>query len=128
MEILKRVSKAFVFGACVGLAGQICLLLAGSIVPDATLATIIAMLLVGLIGALLIATGIYDKLAGFAGFGEDQPVCGLMYGAANMARGALSEGAPMGKSFFKGFIAIALIVGIGFIIPALIAIVIVAAG
>ena len=118
MIMAKRLLNAFVFGGCIALVGQLFLMIAAMIVPDQTLATIIAMLFFGFLGAILIASGIYDKLSKFADFGADQPLCGLMYGATMNTALAKAQGAPAGKAFFKGFCIVALIVGIGFVISA----------
>ena len=115
----KRLLNAFIFGGCVALVGQFFLMIAAMIVPDQTLATIVAMLFFGFLGAILIASGIYDKLAKFADFGAEQPICGLMNGATMNTVLAKAQGAPAGKAFLKGFCMVALIVGSGFAISAI---------
>ena len=119
-----RLGKAFIFGGCVSVIGQLFLMVAASIVPDASLATIVAMFAFGIVAAIIIATGVYDKCAKFADFGADQPLSGLMYGATMNTALARAQGAPAGKAVLKGFCIVILVVGIGFIVSAVLGMII----
>ena len=117
--MIQKALKAGLFGGCIGLVGQAFIALISGFIQDPMLATIIAMLIFGLVSAVIIATGLYDKIAAFAGFGADQPLCGLMYGATGIAAGTKASGAPAGKAVIAGFVKVMIIVGIGFVLSAI---------
>ena len=119
----RKLMSSFLFGGCIGLVGHAFIRAVSGFIPDPTLATIIAMLLFGLFSAVLIAAGLYDKAADKVGFAADQPLCGLMYGATKMARAEKNSGAPAGKAFVSGFVKVMIIVGIGYIISAVLGII-----
>ena len=114
-----RLGKAFLFGGCVSVIGQLFVMVAAMIVPDAMLAVIVAMFAFGIASAILIVTGVYDKCARFADFGADQPLSGLMYGAAMNNALARAQGVPAGRAFLKGFAIVIAVVGTGFVVSAL---------
>ena len=120
----KKLLYSFLFGGCIGAVGHAFIMVVSGFVPDPTLATIIAMLLFGLVSAVVIGTGLYDKMAAVVGFAADQPLCGLMYGATKVAGAEKANGAPNGKAFVSGFVKVMIIVGIGYIISAVLGIII----
>ncbi|MBQ6621848.1 MAG: SpoVA/SpoVAEb family sporulation membrane protein [Mogibacterium sp.] len=112
-----RIGKAFVVGAALGLIGQILILLAGMIVP-ADLVVPAAMLLFGILSVILILSGFFPKVMEWGGAGAAITLTGLMMGAAGGAIEEKAKGAPTGKAYFKGFLQVLIVVGIGFVIDA----------
>lgn len=110
----KKLANAFLMGGGVGIAGQFFITVLSGGLPDATLVVLISMLFVGLVGAFLIASGVYSKLSRFAKTGADIPVCGLMYGAANFRAEAEKNGIQAGKAFLQGFCRVMTVVAVGF--------------
>lgn len=115
MEAGKRIGRAFIVGAVMGLIGQILMNIFGAFVP-ADFVTPVAMIVFGIISAGVILSGLYFKVAKFGGDGAAIPLTGLMFGAAMAAGGEKAKGASNGKAFLKGFVTIITVLGIGFVI------------
>jgi hypothetical protein len=120
MTIFKRLVGAFVVGGCMGVAGQVFITLFSLVMTDAMLTIMLSMLCMGLFGAALVLTGVYPKISRIGGFGAELPVCGLIYGASNLAAIARKGGATPGAAFGNGFRVVAAITFIGFGISAVI--------
>lgn len=116
MAGLKRIGKAFIVGGCVGLMGQILISLLSLVIPDATVVTMAAMIVFGLIAVALIGSGFYGKVAQFGGKGAEIPLCGLMFGAAMTRAMTQRAGASRGKAILSGFWAVMKVLGCGFIL------------
>ena len=99
----KRIIGAGIVGGCTGLVAQLFIMLLSNFIPDPSLAVLITMFLVALIGFILIITDVYPKISKFGGFGADISVSGLMYGASNISAMTRKAGASAGVAFRKGF-------------------------
>lgn len=128
MKIITRAVKAFLFGGCIGLIGQVLVLVTAGITSETEMITVMAMLLMGILGAVLISSGLYYKLSEFFGFAADQPLCGLMFGAANITSHTVEAGENKKKAFLKGFLTVMVIIGIGFIVCACLGLIIALVG
>ncbi|MCC8128023.1 MAG: hypothetical protein LIO92_11620 [Clostridiales bacterium] len=112
----KRVLHAFTVGAAGGIIGQIILSLVSAVVPDAVQATLISMLLFGIVGAMFILSGIYGKVAQFGEEGAGLVLSGLMFGATVNCVEKIRSGEPNGRAALIGFSKVFMILGTGFII------------
>ena len=110
----KKVLNAFLTGGVIGAAGQALIMLAGMLVPDATLALMLGMLLFGFVGVVLIVSGLYLKIARFGDTGASIPLSGLMFGAAMGTAQARKEGKTPVQAVMKGFLGVILVVAIGY--------------
>ena len=113
---MKRIVGAFVTGGCIGVTGQLFISLLSVKIPDPTLTVLISMLFVGIVGAVLIITGVYSKISERAGIGADIPICGLMFGAAGFRAKAQEDGMGAKQAVMQGFMKVMTIILIGFVV------------
>lgn len=118
--MLKRYARTALYGGLASVVAQICIELSRILVGDG-LSTFIGLLLFAIVGAVLILTGFTDKAGQWAGFGADQPLWGLMHGAAMNAAFATKGGEKPAKALWKGFSAIAVVVFSGALVATIIA-------
>ena len=114
--MIQRIAKAFVVGAGAGLIGEICLSIVKLFTDNAMAATMISVILFGVVAMILIATGIFNKIAAFGGDGASIAMCGLMHGAAMGYSIARKAGLPEGKALWTGFWGVFQVLGSGFVI------------
>ena len=116
----KRIMNAFLVGGVIGVVGQALIMIAGMIIPDATAALMLGMLLFAIVSVFVISSGLYLKIAEFGGSGAAIPLCGLMFGAAMGNVEARKEGKTPVQAFLKGFSGVALVVASGYVLAFLI--------
>ena len=115
MDLLKRCGGAFVAGGLAGIIGQLMIYVAGLFTP-ADYAVLVAMLLYGVIGVVMICTGFYFKAMQYGYNGAAIVLSGLMFGSATGAAEALAQGQTPVKAFLIGFWNVIKVLGTGFIL------------
>jgi len=124
MELAKKLVGAFVVGGCMGLLGQLLMMLFGAIVgAESILFMPLILISMGVIGAVLFVLGIYQKIEKVGRIGALMSFCGLPTGVAGGICGIRGGGAPLGKAIANGLKPLTIIIGTAFIGSALIGVV-----
>ena len=92
MSVFRRLVGAFIVGGCIGLASQVFLVLAQMLVGDNFMVAMpLSLLFLGLTTAVLVWTGLYDKVEAIGKWGATLPFSGLVYAIAGAYMKAKSE-------------------------------------
>lgn len=95
-SILKDSVLAFIFGGVVCSIGEILFLVFSSLSFDEKASLTLVSLSLILLGSLLTALGLFDKIARYAGAGTLVPVTGFSNAVTSQAMDAKSEGIVLG--------------------------------
>ncbi len=125
MIVLQRLAKAFFLGGCLSILTQIIYMLYTAFLPFTDFALVLLSLFtMGVIGAILYVMDIYPKLEKMFGFGAMLPISGLSAAVAAGITHSLKEGLCWKQALKSGVIPVALVLIVGFVFSALLALVI----
>ncbi len=113
--MLKRIGGAFVVGAGIGAIGQILFLISGMMFEPGK-HILPAMVVFGLLAAILVVIGVYEKIVKIGHAGAEAVISGLMFGAGMVTSGAKYAGASNGKAILAGVKEILKVMGTGFVL------------
>lgn len=123
MDAVKKLAGAFIVGGIFGLMGQVIMVLIGGILgpgygPELVVPLVLGVM--GIIGGVLFACGLYQKIEKVGGFGAIMPFCGLAAAVAGAICGIRGSGAPLGKAIVNGLKPFVIFLFIVVIVSALI--------
>lgn len=123
MKVLKPIAMAFLFGGVFAVIGQaitmVWLPILGSDSPLLGFAILVTM---GVIGMVMFATGLHQKLEGPAGFGLILPFNGMCAAVAGAFCGGMKEGGVVG-GIKDAFGLVIYVVGFGYLSVAVVALI-----
>lgn len=121
MNVAKKLLGAFIVGGCFGVIGQIVMVFVGGIMGSGSNMIVpLTLAIMGIIGVVLFAFGIYQKLLDIGGFGAIMPFCGLAAAVAGEICGIRGSGASLGKAVVGGLKPFVILIVIVTILSALI--------
>ena len=94
--LLKNSLMAFLFGGLICTIGEGLLILFSRFINDEKIALTLVTITLIIIGAILTAIGVFDKIARYAGAGTLVPVTGFSNAVVSEAMDAKSEGMVLG--------------------------------
>ena len=94
--LLKNLLLAFLFGGLITCSGEGLLILFSKVISDEKLCLTLVTVTLIVVGAILTALGVFDKIAKFAGAGTLVPVTGFSNAVVSEAMDARSEGFVLG--------------------------------
>jgi hypothetical protein len=124
MQLAKKLFGAFAIGGCMGFFGQLFMMIfEGILGADSAMVMPATLMSMSVVGALLFLCGIYQKIEKIGGMGALISFSGLPTGAAGGICGIHGSGVPLGKAVVNGIKPLAVIIGAGFIVSALIGVI-----
>lgn len=114
MGTFKKLAGAFIVGGIFGLIGQILFTIyVGLLGPDSPLLMVFLLVSMGMLGGILFALGLYQKLEAIGGFGAMLPFSGFATGICGAIVGTRMAGASMGQAIKAGLMVVVYVVGLG---------------
>lgn len=86
-----RLGGAFVVGGLIAVFAQIIMLIMSNVLPVADLVPPVSLVILGIVGVVLVLTGVYPKLNEIGGFGAGIMFCGLVDAVAGVYMGGAME-------------------------------------
>jgi hypothetical protein len=123
MVVIKKLLGSFIVGGFFGLIGQLLLVLIGSALGpgfDPNMIAVLTLIVMGIIGALLFACSLYQKIDKIGGFGAIMPFCGLAAAVSGAVSGIRGSGETLGKSIVKGLKPFLILIAIVTLLSALV--------